>query len=91
MYLINKAKNTIEKIEHDFGGELIWQRLDDKRASRIKYETPANLLDKTAWDDTIEFMIDGMFRIEKAIKPILGKLGKELKGMKKDSIFSVFL
>ncbi len=68
-----------EKLENDFGGELIWQRLDDKQACRIKYEFEANLLDKATWGDMISRLVDGMLRMEKAIKPVLGKLGKELK------------
>ena len=66
---LNKKK---EQIEEDFGGELIWERLDTKKASRIKYETEVvNGYDPGDWDEMINFMVDGMIRMEKAlIKPL---------------------
>ncbi len=66
---LNKKK---EQIEEDFGGELIWERLDTKKASRIKYETEGvNCYDPGDWDEMINFMVDGMIRMEKAlIKPL---------------------
>lgn len=75
-YLIAKK----EKIESDFGEKLEWERLDDKRASRIKYENPEfNVFEKDQWNEMIAFMTDGMVRMEKALKEPLKEVQKKLK------------
>ena len=58
-----------QSIENEFGGSLKWERLDDRRASRIskRYET-SGLNDKEQWEQLQGKMIDGMIRLEKAFK-----------------------
>ena len=63
-----------DEIEKDFGGELGWERLDTKRASRIKSELPSNVFLKENWSEMMEFMTDQMVLLEKAVKPKLLKL-----------------
>jgi len=73
----NKAK-----IEKHFGRELVWERLDEKRACRIKSETEGNVFDKEAWDAMIAFMVDAMINLEKALKQPLAEMNKKLKSGK---------
>lgn len=69
-----------EKLEDDFGDKLVWERLDDKKACRIKYEnTEFNVFEKECWDDMIHFLVDGMVRMEKAFKIPLKEIHKKLK------------
>jgi len=68
-----KMKNDIEK---DFGNDLVWERLDTKRASRIKSELSSNVFIKEDWPGMIEFMTDKMVSLNKAIKSKLMKIGK---------------
>lgn len=64
-----------EQIEVVFGGKLEWQRLDDKRASRIrKTYDYANLNDIEKWDKLQEDMINGMIRLEKALRKFINKV-----------------
>jgi len=66
-----------EKLETSFGSELTWERLDDKRASRVKYElNSVNVFNKEDWDEMIHFMTDGMVRIEKTFKKIIQKMNQ---------------
>lgn len=66
-----------EKLETSFGSELIWERLDDKRASRIKHELNyVNVFKKEDWEEMIDFMTDGMVRLEKAFKTIIQKMNQ---------------
>lgn len=64
-----------EYIEEVFGGKLEWQRLDNKRASRIrKVYDYANLNDVEKWDKLQEDMINDMIRLEKALKKFIHKI-----------------
>lgn len=59
-------KDEIEKI---FGGKLNWQRLDNRRASRIcKLYNNVGLNEKEKWDKLQNEMIDDMIKLEKAFK-----------------------
>lgn len=63
------------EIEESFGDKLDWERLDDRRASRIsKRFRYAALDDKDKWDKLQNDMIDGMIRFEKATKKFINEL-----------------
>jgi hypothetical protein len=60
-----------EQIERAFGGSLHWERLDAKRASRIKhivslggYRSP-----ESEWPAIQADMVDAMSRLEAALLP----------------------
>jgi hypothetical protein len=57
-----------QAIEADFGGELIWECLEDRQVSRVKAEAEGNIYDEERWEGMIDYMTDAMVRLEKAIK-----------------------
>lgn len=64
-----------EDIEKSFGGPLEWQRMDDKRASRIRYIIEGyGLYDENHWADLHEKMINAMIRLERSLKPYIRNL-----------------
>jgi len=64
-----------DKIEVIFEGKLTWQRLDDRRSSRIcKIYNRAGLNDKEKWDKLQNEMIDDMIKLEKAFKKYINAL-----------------
>ncbi|MBC7249341.1 MAG: DUF4268 domain-containing protein [Anaerolineae bacterium] len=52
-----------------------WQRLDDRRACRIRpFLTLGGLADRDRWAEIQEAMIDTMVRLENALKPQIKRL-----------------
>jgi hypothetical protein len=66
-------------IEEKFGDALEWDRLDDKKASRIKYEKPFDGYNKEAWNEMIPFMVESMNKLERVFKDPLAKINAQLK------------
>lgn len=56
-----------DEIEKDFGGHLLWERLDERRASRISFGFDSGLRDKEKWATLQDQMIEAMIRLEKAL------------------------
>ena len=68
------------KIESEFKDKLKWERLDNKKSCRIKFEkTDVNLYEKDDWDVMTEFLIDGISRMEKVFKNRLKSINQKLK------------
>ncbi|MGH9931753.1 MAG: DUF4268 domain-containing protein [Pyrinomonadaceae bacterium] len=60
------------QVEGAFGGPLSWDRLDGKRASRIRYILPGGVgSPKEDWPRVQDGIISGMDRLEKALRPYL--------------------
>jgi len=65
-----------DEIENNFGGKLKWERLNDRRASRISVRFEGlGLKDKDKWNDLQEKMIETMVRLEKAFRKYIKQLG----------------
>jgi hypothetical protein len=79
-FVFDTLFNQKDLLEKTFGAPLTWERLDEKRASRIKYELEGvNVFEKEDWPKMIEFMKDGMLRMEKTFKDPLQKINIEVK------------
>mgnify|MGYP000058931851 CR=1 FL=1 len=64
-----------DQINEAFGEPLEWQRLEGKRACRIKKTiTLGGYRDEEKWPQLHEAMVDAMIRLEKALKPHIGRL-----------------
>jgi len=64
----NLYKNK-EKIESVFGAPLDWQRLNNKKSSRIAYKLrDVNYFNEDEWDKIIGFLCKTMIKFEKALK-----------------------
>ena len=56
-----------DEIESAFGAPLNWQRLDDKRASRITTTFPGGWANESAWPVVIPKVVDAMERFHKVL------------------------
>lgn len=69
-YLLSKK----DSIEQDFGSQLIWERLDNKKSSRITSRLfDVDITNRSDWDKIKDFLCKAMFNLEKAIKEPLKK------------------
>lgn len=78
-FVFDELQKNAATIESDFGGRLIWERLDDKIACRVKVEASGNVFEEERWDDMIAFTVDAMVRLEKAFKGPIKSAGEKLK------------
>ncbi len=78
-FIFDKLLKQKEHIESSFGGPLVWEKLEEKRACRIKSETVGNVFDEELWNEMIEFMTDSMVKMDKALKSPINKVGETLK------------
>lgn len=66
------------EIENTFSDALDWQRLDNKRACRIrKTINIGGFKNEEKWDDIISAMVEAMIRLEKSLKPYLQRIINE--------------
>jgi len=64
-----------EEIEKEFGKELNWERLDNRRASRISFHFKGiGLKNKERWDELQKKMVENMINLEKASGPLIKDL-----------------
>ncbi|EAI9453207.1 DUF4268 domain-containing protein, partial [Campylobacter coli] len=71
--IFDRLKENEQEIGAAFEG-LIWERLDDKRACRIKFEKEYDSYDETNWDEIVDFMIKNMKKFETVTKPYIQKV-----------------
>ena len=90
-FIFDQLYGKKESIETAFGGVLTWERLDDKRASRIKCEMPGSIYDPDQWPTLIEFMTDAMVRMENTFKERLADINRQLEKRERASLAPTIL
>ena len=77
-FIFNELLAQREQIEEDFGGPLVWEPLEHRRACRIKTEIPGDVFDKEQWDTMREFMVSSMLKLENTLKSYLVKINQKI-------------
>lgn len=68
-----------DAIESSFGAALVWMPLPNRKSCRIHYAMPVDGYDKANWPEMIQWLVDHMTRLEKALSGPLDKVRQELK------------
>lgn len=78
-YIFDKLYQQREAIEEKTGS-LTWERLDTKKACRIKQElNNVSLYEKDDWEEMMNFIMSSMQKIEPAFRGPLQTINRELK------------
>ncbi len=82
-YIFKELEKRKTEFEQKFGDSLEWEILEDKKASRIKYELKdTDYFNKDNWHRMIDFMIDAYIRLDSTFRDPLVKINKQLKNKK---------
>ena len=65
--MYDKIHQYKSEIETEFGDELLWERRDHGKSSRISFRGNGNVYDDTCWDDMSEFLCHNMVKFSKVI------------------------
>jgi hypothetical protein len=85
--IFDLLKEKQNRIEETFGNHLEWERLDDKRMSRIKFEKGGlNIFNKDDWNSMIEFFVKYLPTFEKALKKPIDEVNRKIKNTNHNSI-----
>ena len=85
-FIFDELEKRKKKIDQSFGDTLIWQRLNDKKASRIKYELlGVSYFNEEDWPKMVDFMVESMVKLRKSTKSHMQEVRTELlKYLKKE-------
>ena len=72
--IFDKFHENKATIENAFGNKLEWQRLDDKKASRVKFSQPIEGYNQENWDAMIDWLVEHFPKLEKAFRPEIQKI-----------------
>jgi len=72
--LFDRLAATRLQIEEQFGAPLKWERLDDKRASRIALYRDGTIDDAAQLDELGEWAIDSLLRLKRVFNPSVAAL-----------------
>ena len=66
-------------IETNFGKPLAWERLDDKKMSRLAYRNKElSIFEREDWDDMLDFFEKEMVLLEKVLRSVLKEVKQEI-------------
>ncbi|QLB14159.1 hypothetical protein A6B39_01185 [Mannheimia granulomatis] len=88
LYINDQDKETNKKlfdalyafhteINSNFGTPLNWERLDDRKASRVSFGTQFDRDNKDEWDIAIRWHYENMKKFEESLRPFIQKISSE--------------
>ena len=78
-WIFDQLEQKRQEIEEQFGAELQWQRMDEKKASRICYSHPYDGFDDENWPTMINWLCEHIVSLEQAFSEPLARLSRQLR------------
>ena len=78
-WIFDRLQRERQEIEGRFGDELRWQRLDERKSSRISYSHPFDGFDAENWPEMFRWLCLHIVKLDEAFSEPLGRLNQELK------------
>ena len=79
MRIYGRLERKQQEIEDRFGAKLKWQRLPDKKMSRVSYAHPFDGYSEHNWPAMIEWLCKHIVKLEHAFSNPLARLNRRLK------------
>ena len=84
-WIFDRLERKRQGLEERFGAELQWQRLDDKKASRICYSHAYDGFNDENWPAMVEWLCKHIVNLEQAFSEPLARLNRRLKSQGGDT------
>ena len=78
-WIFDQLERERQALDGRFSEELRWQRLDERKASRISYSHPFDGFNDESWPEMIEWLCRYIVRLDETFSEPLGRLNNELK------------
>ena len=78
-WMFDRFEGEKQEVEGRFGDELRWQRLDERKSSRISYSHPFDGFEANNWPEMIGWLRRHIVKLDEAFSEPLGRLNQELK------------
>lgn len=78
-WLFDQLMLEKEQIEADFGAPLEWHRLDENKASRIKFSRTVDAFNQENWPEIVEWFVENNRQLDRAFGQRIRKLGSRIK------------
>ena len=78
-WIFDQLERERQALDSRFGEELRWQRLNERKASRISYSHPFDGFNNESWPEMIEWLCRYIVRLDETFSEPLGRLSTELK------------
>ncbi len=78
-WIFDRLERKRQALDGKFRDELRWQRLDERKSSKICFSQPFDSFNEENWPEMIEWLREHFVRLEDAFSEPLGRLNQDLK------------
>ena len=78
-WMFDQLEGARKEVEGRFGGELRWQRLNERKSSKISHSRAFDGYDTENWPEMIAWLCRHIIKLDEAFSEPLGRLNQQLK------------